>query len=152
MTIYEDQLNDFFINIFNDILRLEEESLAKGHFENLSVNEMHVIEAVCDGESNCSNTMKSLSNKLMITASSLTISVKTLEQKGYLTREKDTEDKRKVLVVSTKIAKDAYDHHKEFHRNLIASVSETLNEVELAALTLALGTLHRFFITLKKHN
>ncbi len=149
MNIYEDQLNNFFVAIFNDILRLEKESLTKGNFKNLSVNEMHVIEAVCDGEKDGTNTMKALSNRLMITASSLTIAVKTLEQKGYLTREKDKYDKRKVLVVSTEIAKKAYGHHKEFHKNLIASVSETLNEAELAALTLALGTLHRFFITCK---
>lgn len=149
MNIYEEQLNDFFVNIFNDILHLEEESLKKGNFENLSVNEIHVIEAVCDGEKNGFNTMKQLSNKLMITASSLTIAVKTLEQKGYLIREKDKLDKRKVIVASTNLAKQAYDHHKKFHSDLISSVSGTLNEAELAALTLALGTLHRFFITLK---
>lgn len=149
MNIYEQQLNDFFVDIFNDILRLEEDSLAKGNFKNLSVNEIHVIEAVCDSESTGTNTMKLLSNKLMITASSLTIAVKTLEQKGYLVREKDKEDKRKVTVASTKLGNEAYEHHKLFHKDLIASVSKTLNEAEMAALTLALGTLHRFFITLK---
>lgn len=149
MNIYEQQLNDFFVDIFNDILRLEEESLAKGNFKNLSVNEIHVIEAVCDSESDGTNTMKLLSNKLMITASSLTIAVKTLEQKGYLIREKDKDDKRKVIVISTDLGNEAYEHHKLFHKDLIASVSKTLNEAEMAALTLALGTLHRFFITLK---
>lgn len=149
MNIYEQQLNDFFVDIFNDILRLEEESLAKGNFKNLSVNEIHVIEAVCDSEADGTNTMKLLSNKLMITASSLTIAVKTLEQKGYLIRKKDKDDKRKVIVISTDLGNEAYEHHKLFHKDLIASVSETLNEAEMAALTLALGTLHRFFITLK---
>lgn len=149
MNIYEEQLNHFFVDIFNDILRLEEESLAKGNFKNLSVNEVHVIEAVCHSEANGTNTMKLLSNKLMITASSLTIAVKTLEQKGYLIRTKDTDDKRKVIVVSTDLGNAAYEHHKLFHTDLIASVSKTLNEAEMAALTLALGTLHRFFITLK---
>lgn len=149
MKIYEDQLNNFFVDIFNDILRLEEESLAKGNFKNLSVNEMHVIEAVCDGEKDSSNTMKELSNRLMITASSLTISAKTLEQKGFLIREKDIEDKRKVVVLSTDIARQAYEHHKKFHTDLISSVSGALNKVELAALTLALGTMHKFFKTLK---
>lgn len=149
MNIYEQQVNDFFVDIFNDILRLEEESLAKGNFKNLSVNEIHVIEAVCDSEADGTNTMKLLSNKLMITASTLTIAVKTLEQKGYLIRKKDKDDKRKVIVISTDLGNEAYEHHKLFHKDLIASVSETLNEAEMAALTLALGTLHRFFITLK---
>lgn len=149
MNIYELELNSFFVDVFNDILRLEEESLAKGNFKNLSVNEMHVIEAVCDSESAGTNTMKLLSNKLNITASSLTIAVKTLEQKGYLIRQRDKDDKRKVTVVSTLLGRDAFDNHKVFHKNLITGVSKNLNEAEMAALKLALDTLHKFFITLK---
>lgn len=147
MNIYEKEINNFFVDIFNNILRLEEESLTKGNFENLSVSEIHVIEAVCDSEIDGTNAMKLLSNKLMITASSLTIAVKTLEQKGYLIREKDKNDKRKVIVVPTPLGKEAYEHHKLFHKNLIESVSKTLNETEMAALVLALKTLHGFFIT-----
>ncbi|MBE5960304.1 MAG: MarR family transcriptional regulator [Lachnospiraceae bacterium] len=147
MNLYEEQLNHFFVSVFNDILRLEEESLAKGEYKNLSVNEMHVIEAVCDAAKDGTNTMKELSAKLQITASSLTISVKTLEQKGYLIREKSEHDKRKVFVCPTEIAIKAYDHHHAFHEQLIGNVSKTLNEAEMAALTLALGTLHRFFLS-----
>ncbi len=149
MNVHEAQLNDFFVSIFNDILRLEEGSLAKGKHKVLSVNEMHVIEAVYNSEREDINTMKELSKRLMITASSLTIAVKTLEQKGYLIRNRAESDKRKVYVCTTEIAKDAYLEHLRFHENLIASVSEQLNEAEIAALTLALGTLHRFFQKLK---
>ena len=149
MNVHEAQLNDFFVSIFNDILRLEEGSLAKGKHKVLSVNEMHVIEAVYNSEREDINTMKELSKRLMITASSLTIAVKTLEQKGYLIRNRAESDKRKVYVCTTEIAKDAYQEHLRFHENLIASVSEQLNEAEIAALTLALGTLHRFFQKLK---
>ena len=46
MSMYEEQLNTFLVNVFNNILRLEEASLAKGDFRNLSINELHVIEAV----------------------------------------------------------------------------------------------------------
>ncbi len=149
MNAYEAQLNHFFVTIFNDILRLEEGSLAKGNHSILSVNEMHVIEAVYSSETEEKNTMKELSERLMITASSLTIAVKTLEQKGYLIRNRAQSDKRKVYVCTTEIAKDAYQEHLAFHEKLIASVSEQLNEAEIAALTLALGTLHRFFQKLK---
>lgn len=149
MNHYEAQLNEFFVTIFNDILRLEEGSLAKGKHKVLSVNEMHVIEAVYNSEKEDKNTMKELSERLSITASSLTIAVKTLEQKGYLVRNRAESDKRKVYVCTTEIAKDAYQEHYEFHEKLIGSVSDKLNEAEIAALTLALGTLHRFFENLK---
>jgi DNA-binding MarR family transcriptional regulator len=149
LNVYESQLNDFFVTIFNDILRLEEGSLAKGKHNILSVNEMHVIEAVYNSESEDKNTMKELSERLLITASSLTIAVKTLEQKGYLIRNRAQTDKRRVYVCTTEIAKDAYQEHRAFHEKLIGNVSEQLNEAEIAALTLALGTLHRFFEKLK---
>ena len=145
MTLHEEQLNHFFVTVFNDILRQEETSLAKGPHKQLSVSEMHVIEAVCNSQEE-TNTMKELSKKLMITASSLTISVKTLEQKGYLTRKKSETDKRKVYVTATEIAQAANREHAEFHVDLVSSITKELNETEVLSLTSALKTLHQFFI------
>ena len=149
MTPYEEQLNLFFVKVFNDILRLEEESMTKVEHKNLSLSEIHVIEAVCDSEGFEQNTMKELSKQLRITASSLTIAVKTLEQKGYLIRNKSDSDKRKVMVCSTPLARRVNEDHKAFHRKLIESVSHTLKDDELAALTTALETMHRFFTKIK---
>ncbi|MDD3428741.1 MAG: MarR family transcriptional regulator [Oscillospiraceae bacterium] len=145
MTIQEKQINEFIVSVFNDVLRLEESSLAKGTFCNLSVNEMHVIEAVYHAQEKETNTMAELAAKLQITASTLTIAVKTLEQKGYLQRTRSDSDKRRVLVTPTASALQALAQHDAFHEQLIKSVSANLNESELAALTLALSTLHRFF-------
>jgi DNA-binding MarR family transcriptional regulator len=146
MTLYEEQLNHFFVTVFNDILRLEESSLAKGSHKQLSVSEMHVIEAVCNSQEE-TNTMKALSDKLKITASSLTIAVKTLEQKGYLIRKKSETDKRKVYVTATETAKVANLEHAKFHRELVSSITKELNETEILSLTTALRTLHHFFIS-----
>ena len=44
------QLNQFLVEVFHDVMRLEEQELLKGPFKNLSVTEMHVIEAACDGQ------------------------------------------------------------------------------------------------------
>jgi DNA-binding MarR family transcriptional regulator len=145
MTLQEEQLNHFFVTVFNDILRLEETSLAKGPHKQLSVSEMHVIEAVCNNQEEA-NTMKELSEKLKITASSLTIAVKTLEQKGYLNREKSKTDKRKVYVKPTEIAKVANLEHAKFHKELVSSITKELNETEILSLTTALKTLHHFFV------
>lgn len=141
----EEQLNHFFVTVFNDILRLEETSLAKGIHKQLSMSEMHVIEAVCNSQDQEANTMKELSSKLNITASSLTIAVKTLEQKGYLTRKKSESDKRKVYVSPTEIAKAANKDHAKYHEALVKSIMKELKEPEILALTTALETLHRFF-------
>ena len=145
MTLQEEQLNHFFVHVFNYILHIEEESLSKGKHKDLSMNEMHVIEAVCDCEKEQINTMKELSKRLMITASSLTIAVKCLEQKGYLVRTKAQTDKRKVFVSSTQSGRDAYQEHATFHKALIKSITSVLKEEEIKALTHALENLDHFF-------
>ena len=39
------QLNDFLVNLFNDILRIEEHCLSSNEFKNLSIKEIHIIDA-----------------------------------------------------------------------------------------------------------
>jgi DNA-binding MarR family transcriptional regulator len=145
----KEQLNLFLVKIFNDILRLEEASLAKGEFNNLSISEIHVIEAVYDSCQDNTNTMTEIANKLMVTSSTLTTSVKTLEQKGYLIRTKFPTDKRRVYVTLTPLAEKAYKAHRQFHNDLVDNVTETLSDEESTTLALALSTLHRYFISIK---
>lgn len=90
----EAQLNRFLVEVFHDVMRLEEQELLKGPFKNLSVSEMHVIEAACDGQDKGSNSMAALAARLRVSAGTLTIAVKTLEQKGYLLRERSRSDRR----------------------------------------------------------
>ncbi len=145
MNQYKEELNTFLVEIFHDILRLEETALAKDDFKNLSVHEMHVIEAVYDGNKEGLYSMSEIAARLMVTASTLTTSVKTLEQKGYLKREKQLSDKRFVKVCPTDLGLKAYSCHKDFHQRLVDRVSEQLKEEELRTLTTALSTLHQFF-------
>ncbi|MDF2474138.1 MAG: transcriptional regulator, MarR family [Anaerocolumna sp.] len=141
----EEQLNNFLVELFNDILRLEETSLAKGEFSNLSISEMHVIDAVYEGTVEGYNTMTEIANRLMITASTLTTSVKTLEKKGYLERTKLSSDKRKVIVIPTDLAKKAYESHQQFHKDMVQVITKELSSEELSTLAHVLRTLHKFF-------
>ena len=94
MTRQEEQINAFLVNVFNDVLRLEEENLRCLGGKRLSVSEMHVLEAVQQqGEADV--TMRQLAAGLGVTASTLTIAVKTLERKGYLVRLRPLPDKRR---------------------------------------------------------
>lgn len=139
----EQTINCFLVGVFNDILRLEENSLSKGPCKDLSVTEIHVLEAVQNGGEDPS--MSSLAARLRVTASSLTVAVKTLEQKGYLERRRSQQDKRRVAVYLTEKALPALEHHAEFHEKLVNGVSSQLNERQLEELTHALVRLHEFF-------
>lgn len=98
MTQHEAQLNGFLVNVFNDILRLEEASIRKGPCKNLSVSEMHVLEAVEKSSVDASGAagMAEVAAHLSITSGTLSVAVKTLEQKGYLVRSRGSRDKRRV--------------------------------------------------------
>lgn len=143
MNRQEELINTFLVEVFNDVLRLEEASLLKSGCKNLSVSEMHVLEAVQQGKPD--ETMSELAARLRVTASTLTVAVKTLEVKGYLLRHRAVTDRRKVTVTLTPPAEDALRHHAAFHQELVQQVSTQLPPAEMEALTQALECLHQYF-------
>ena len=64
-------INDVLVNLFNEILRLEEEAIITDKYKDISNNDMHIIEAVGLGGGN----MSSIAAKLKITVGSLTTSM-----------------------------------------------------------------------------
>ena len=89
-----DTINDILVNLFNEILKLEEEAIITDEFKDITNNDMHIIEAVgLSGE----NTMSVVAKKLGITAGSLTTSVNSLVNKKYVTRQRSEEDRRVVF-------------------------------------------------------
>ena len=56
---HEERLNDFFVHIFNKILAWEEQALSRVGSRDLSVKELHVLEAVAELTARASNTMTS---------------------------------------------------------------------------------------------
>ena len=85
---------------------------------------------------------------LSITSGTLSVAVKTLEQKGYLVRSRGSRDKRRVTVALTSAARSALESHAAFHETLVARAAARLSEAEIAALSTALASLHAFFAEL----
>ena len=74
-------INDILVNLFNEILKLEEEAIITEEFKDITNNDMHIIEAIgLSGE----NTMSVVAKKLGITAGSLTTSINSLVNKKYV--------------------------------------------------------------------
>lgn len=80
------KLNIFFVHVFNQILTWEEQTLKKFENTDLTVRELHVIEAVHVLTESNQNTMANIANFLSISPGSLTTSVGVLVNKGYLER------------------------------------------------------------------
>ena len=118
-------INDVLVNLFNEILKLEEEAIITDEFKDITNNDMHIIEAVgLSGE----NTMSVVAKKLGITAGSLTTSVNSLVNKKYVTRQRSDEDRRVVFLKLTDKGKRAYEHHREYHSQMTEAVISRLDE------------------------
>lgn len=141
----EEKLNFFLVKVFNEILRIEEDCLKSGEFKDLSVREMHVIEAVCIGEDTGSNRSSDIADALHISAGTLTTEAALLEKKGCLIRQQDAQDRRIVRLYAAERGKKANEVHQQFHRKMVSDVMDNLSEEETESLVKGLKSLAEFF-------
>lgn len=142
----KETLNRLFVELFRDINNIEERQIKTGEFSNLTLNDMHVINAIGTGKA---KNMSSIAKTLSVTMGTLTIAVNGLVKKGYVERVRSEEDRRVVLVSLSEKGKKAYARHEKFHRELIDAVACRLSEEEQEILSRSLGDLHTFFLEQK---
>lgn len=135
-------LNEVLVRLFRDINTLEERAIRTEEYRDVTVNDIHVIEAI--GPDRAKN-MTSVARELEVTTGTLTIAVNSLVKKGYVDRSRSEEDRRVVLVSLSEKGKLAYLHHSRFHEEMIAAVLKELTEEEQKALESALTKLTKFF-------
>lgn len=134
-------LNELLVNLFNNILAIEENNLRKQNVE-LSMTEVHILEAVEKSES---NMMSAISKYLMVTQGTLTVSVTRLEKKGYVERIRDDADRRIVRLVLKDKAKDILKVHDAFHAQMIDKIVNELDIEEEQELLESLRKVSAFF-------
>ena len=135
-------LNDVLGNLFRDIMELEEQAIITQEYQDITNNDMHVIEAIGVGEP---KNMSTIAKLLSVTVGTLTIAMNSLVKKGYVIRERGKEDRRVVYISLSEKGLRAYRHHEEFHRQMIEAVLENLTEDETESLVKALAKLERWF-------
>ena len=104
-----DVFHDILVNLFQEIMDIEEKALITAEFKNISVNDMHIIEAIGTGEP---KNMSTVAKLMSVTVGTLTIAINNLEKKGYVSRVRSEEDRRVVLIFLTEKGKRAYQHHR----------------------------------------
>lgn len=141
MDTYE-MLNSILVKLFNDILSIEEKALITDEFKDISVTDMHIIEAVGIDKP---RTMSTISKALGVTMGTLTTGINGLVKKGYVVRNRSELDRRIVYASLTDKGVAAYHHHMNFHRDMIDSIMQDLNEEEAAVLNKTFNRLEEFF-------
>ena len=122
-----------FYKVFYEI----EELMLKQGIKCLTTTELHVIEAVGNDEL----TMNELSDKLGITMGTATVAVNKLNDKGFIKRERSSDDRRKVFVTLSKKGLEALKYHDLFHKTIIAKITKDLTNGELEEFSSIFGKL-----------
>ena len=134
--------HETLVNLFNDIMELEQKAIITDRFKNITNNDMHIIEAIGD---KAAKNMSSIAKTLKVTVGTLTIAINSLVKNGYVNRIRSEKDKRVVLISLSELGKEAYEHHKNFHEKMIRAMIEGLDEQETNTLVNALTNLNQFF-------
>jgi DNA-binding MarR family transcriptional regulator len=135
-------LNELLVELFHDIMTIEEKALRTGEYKELTSNDMHVIEAIGTEKS---KNMSSVAKLLGVTMGTLTIAVNSLVKKGYVERVRSEEDRRVVLVSLSAKGKKAFTHHQKFHEEMIHEITDGLDDEQKAVLEQTLSKLNQYF-------
>lgn len=137
------KLNDILVNLFNTVLKLEEEAVRNASYGDLSITEIHTLTAVGTGRP---KTMTHVANILGIKVSTLTTAVNRLVKKGYVERMRDEKDRRIVKVRLTEEGIEAVKEHDDFHESMIREAVSQIPENNVRQFISSLENINNFLI------
>ena len=142
-TYDEKLINDFFVEIYNRILILEEKWLREQNLQ-ITMSEAHMLVAVGQREN---KAMSEVAEAVSLTNGTVTTMIKKLESKGYVMRTRDGADKRILRVRLTDKGKEVTIIHENFHKKLTEAILNS--QEEKIVLTSTIEKIHRFFSDLR---
>lgn len=134
-------VNEILVELFNEILTIEKAAVQSSPFTDLSITEMHVMEAI----GLKSRTMTDVADQLGVTVGTLTTSINRLVNKEYVKRERSREDRRFVEIALTNKGRLAHRVHEMFHEEMVKYMIEELSNDDYKVLIDSLTKLSNFF-------
>lgn len=133
MKPFEEQLNEVIVDTYRSILRVEENILKRSDQTDLSISEIHMLEAVGKGKDR-RRTISELAEVLNITLPSVTVAINKLMKKGYVEKVRGEEDGRIVYVSLTRQGRRIDSAHRYFHESMVRNIIRDMTESEMQAL------------------
>ncbi len=144
MDMFEMQLNEILVDTFRTILTVEEQAVRITGRSDLSMSEMHLLEAV-GKQHDKSMTISDLAQELGIKLPSVTVAINKLVQKEYVEKKKYGNDGRMVFVTLTKLGYKTDCAHQYFHEQMVRNISKEMSEDEKTILLKGMNRLNSFF-------
>ena len=143
MNEFEEKLNDLLVDVFNQILRFEEDSIKSAFETSVTVTEAHILDVI--GKQTEKITVSEIASILNITVPTITVALKKLEKKEFISKTPSADDGRRFMIGLTKTGEKVYRAHDLFHKKMVRDISRNLSEAEKDALLSAVNKLLDFF-------
>lgn len=137
-------LNSMLVEVYHNILRVEEQFLRNNKRINLTIREMHLIECVGMDKQN-GKTVSEIAEYLKIARPSVTVAVNKLEKKGYLEKHGCETDGRIVRVYLSREGRKVDAYHKQYHMNMVHEIQKGFDTTEQEYLIRIIAELNEFF-------
>lgn len=138
------ELNRLLVDTYRAAGKIEQVMLADLSDGKLSLSEMRAIECVGVSRQR-GRTVTEISQELDITLPSVTAMMKRLENKGYVTKQRDKADGRQVHIHLTDAGMHAYIGYLFAQRKMINAVRQCVEDEDVAVLLRSLKALNGFF-------
>lgn len=139
-------INDFLVNMFYQIIDIENAYMKYHGIADLSVTELKLLDIASSLKL---PAMTDIAHRVHLTNGTITSAIKKLEKKGYALRVQDTNDKRIYRVKLTADGKKAVKCHVAFFEEMVNAVSRE----DMISDKVLIGTLSRlsaFFDKMKE--
>lgn len=134
-------VNRLLVNLFDNIIEYEQKAIITDEFKDISYNDMHIINEIGSAKE---QNMTALAKGLRVTVGTLTIAINNLVKKGYVNRVRCEKDRRVVLISLSDKGQRAYMHHERFHRDMVNSIIEPLDNEQIQVLVDTLSKIGKF--------
>ena len=138
------ELNTLFVDTFDAIMRVEEQSLRHVGGGKLSISEFHTLECIGEGEDN-RRAVGEIAEALNVTVPTVTVCVNKLVKKGYVTKTRSEKDARVAIIELTREGRKMNRLHRYFHEQMLYAIGEEFSEEEMDYLLRCIRKLNAFF-------
>ena len=141
---FENQITGVLLELSNRISRLEEINLRSVVGPIVTATEAHILDVI--GRTSEKMSVSEVAAALQITVPTITVALKKLVDKGFITKTACITDGRRFLVSLTGQGEKIFEMHRNFHKRMVEAATAGLSHDEKAALFSCAKKLSEFFM------
>ena len=148
MEKFDIQFNKILGDLFNRMLRVEERALRSAFGPVVTATEAHILDVI--GQRSDKMSISEVAAALQITVPTITVALKKLVDKGFVTKTACLADGRRFLVSLTQQGEKIFEIHRLFHKKMVEAATDGFSDEEKDVLLSCVKKLSEFFMGSKK--